>query len=741
MMQRIAQVAIDIPLARLFDYRTTDAEPSDIGRRVIVPFGKGRAESFQVGILVALVEAGAPGASHAGPDAAPDAASDGASEARLKPLHSIDRDLPPLPADLLNLARFAADYYQFPLGATLLGLLPPALRQRRFRSPPPAAYRLTEAGRQHSATLKANAHAQHALAAQLDNGGQTREALKPFHTLLARWLREGWVEACRPMADCPPAVPPSLTNEQATTLAALRRAHGFGVHLIHGITGSGKTEIYLQRSADVVAAGQQALILVPEIHLTPQFTERILQRFPNQRVVLLHSLLADGERLTAWLACQRGEVDIVLGTRLALFAPLARLGLIVVDEEHDGSYKQGEGLRYSARDLAIWRARQSHAQILLGSATPALETWHNAQRGRYQSHRLTMRAISGASLPEIRLIDTRTDRPHQGLSRTLTEALAAGLKRGEQSLVFINRRGYAPALICNACQHIVDCPRCSAHQVLHRNLPTDHLRCHYCGHEQAVPTTCPNCASHDLRAGGHGTQRVEEHLIERFPEARILRVDRDSTRQKGAFAAMREAIQRHAVDLIVGTQILAKGHDFPDLTQVGVIGADHALQAPDFRASERLFAQLMQVSGRAGRAAKPGTVWVQTDWPRHPLFVSLRQHDYASFARDTLRERQEAGLPPFMHLAVLRADASQMSAAMAFLEAARSCLPSPAEVTVYDAVPALMARLAHRERAQLLVQAPQREALQAYLRRWVPLLHTLPLRGVRWSLDVDPAEF
>jgi len=729
MMPRIAQVAIDIPLARLFDYQTTNAEAGDIGRRVIVPFGKGRAESLQVGILVALVEPGEPGAHPV------------ASEATLKPLHSIDRTLAPLPTDLINLARFAADYYQFPLGATLLGLLPPALRQQRFRLPPPAAYRLTEAGRQHSATLKPNASAQQALAAQLNHGTQTREALKPFNTLLARWLREGWVEACLPMADSPPAVSPPLTDEQATTLAALRRAPGFGVHLIHGITGSGKTEIYLQRSADIVAAGQQALILVPEIHLTPQFIERILQRFPDRRVVLLHSLLADGERLAAWLACQRGEVDIVLGTRLALFVPLTRLGLVVVDEEHDASYKQGEGLRYSARDLAIWRSRQANAQILLGSATPALETWHNAQRGRYQAHTLATRAVSGASLPEIRLIDTRTDRPRQGLSRTLTEALAAGLKRGEQSLIFINRRGYAPALICNACQHIVDCPRCTAHQVLHRSPQGDHLRCHHCGHEQPVPTACPNCASHDLRAGGHGTQRVEEHLIERFPDARILRVDRDSTRQKGAFAAMREAIQRHEVDLIVGTQILAKGHDFPDLTQVGVIGADHALQAPDFRASERLFAQLMQVSGRAGRATKPGTVWIQTDWPQHPLFVSLRQHDYASFARHTLRERQESGLPPFMHLAVLRADASHMSAAMAFLEAARLCLPNPEKVTVFDPVPALMARLAHRERAQLLVQATRREALQAYLRQWVPLLQALPLRGVRWSLDVDPSEF
>lgn len=727
MTQRIARVAIDIPLANLFDYRTTEAELGDVGRRVIVPFGKGRAEGLQVGILVALVD--------------PGVCDEGTLETTLKPLHSIDRDLAPLPADLIELARFAADYYQFPLGATLLGLLPPALRQLRFRLPPPQAYRLTAAGRQHRTTLKPNAHAQQALAAQLDGGTQTREALKPFSALLTRWLREGWVEACLPTADHLPSISPPLTAEQTTTLTALRQDHGFGVHLIHGITGSGKTEIYLQRSADIVAAGQQALILVPEIHLTPQFTERILHRFPGRRIVLLHSLLADGERLAAWLACLSGAADIVIGTRLALFTPLTRLGLIVVDEEHDTSYKQGEGLRYSARDLAIWRARQANAQILLGSATPALETWHNAQRSRYQLHTLATRAVRGATLPAIRLIDTRTDRPRQGLSRTLTEAIEAGLKRGEQSLVFINRRGYAPALVCNACQHIVDCPRCTAHQVLHRDPHGDRLRCHHCGHEESVPPACPNCGSHDLRAGGQGTQRVEETLAERFPEARILRVDRDSTRRKGGFAAMREAIQRHEVDLIVGTQILAKGHDFPDLTQVGVIGADHALQAPDFRASERLFAQLMQVSGRAGRAEKSGTVWIQTHWPQHPLFVALRHHDYAGFAQHTLRERRESGMPPFMHLAVLRAEAARMALAIRFLDAAKACLPSPDRVVLFDPTPALITRIAHHERAQLLVQSTHREALQAFLQHWIPLLKSLSPRGVRWSLDVDPSEF
>ncbi|TSA22370.1 MAG: primosomal protein N' [Betaproteobacteria bacterium] len=720
MTHRIAQVALDIPLARLFDYLALDAEAEDIGRRVIVPFGK----TMQVGVLIALTE-----------ESEIDAM-------QLKAIAEIDRRFAPLPAALIALARFAADYYHHPFGATLINSLPPALRQPQFRLPPAEAYRLTEAGRLHAVTLAPRATAQHALAAQLAEGACPRAALSAYATHLPRWLAQGWIAPCALPVTHAASVPPPLTEAQTAAVVALRASMGFAVHLLYGITGSGKTEVYLQRCADVVAVGRQALILVPEIHLTPQLTERVAQRFPHHRVVLMHSVLSAGERLAAWLSCLNGEADIVLGTRLAVFAPLTRLGLIVVDEEHDSAYKQGEGLRYSARDLAIWRARQADAPCLLGSATPALESWHNAQTGRYQRHTLAVRARSGATLPAVRLIDTRTDRPKHGLSRALDAALEAGLTRGEQSLVFINRRGYAPVQVCNACQHIVDCPRCAAHQVVHRHPTGYRLRCHHCGHEQAPPQSCPNCGSRDLRTGGQGTQRIEERLVERFPAARILRVDRDTASKKGGFAAMREAIARHEVDIIVGTQILAKGHDFPDLTQVGVIGADSALQAPDFRAGERLFAQLMQVGGRAGRAATAGTVWVQTDWPRHPLFAALHRHDYPGFAAHTLRERQEAGFPPFMHLAVLRADAVNMAAAMAFLVAAQAALAAPEAVAVFDPVPALIARVAHRERAQLLLQSTRREDLQAYLRVWIEAVRALPVRGgVRWSLDVDPAEF
>lgn len=733
----VIRVALDVPLPRLFDYLANAVGPAaitaaDIGRRVSVPFGK----TTHVGMLVAV---------EVTPECAPEA---------LKPIFSIDRDTPPLSADVLALGRFAARYYHAPLGSVLVNLWPPALRQARFRTPPPAAYQLTAAGCAAGPQLPTRAHAQRALFALLAAGPVARAAVPAYASVLRVWLNNGWVEAApglMPPATIVGETAPTLTPEQITALAALRQAEesaaGFNVHLLFGVTGSGKTELYLQRCADVLAAGQQALLLVPEIHLTPQLIERVHRRFPTRRVVALHSLLADGERLTAWLDCMHDRADIVLGTRLAVFAPLSRPGLIVIDEEHDAAYKQGEGLRYSARDLAIWRARQSGAQVILGSATPALESWYNAQCGRYQPLYLNQRAHAEASLPTVKLIDTRTDRPRQGLSRQLHAAIADGLARGEQSLVFINRRGYAPVQQCSACAHIVDCPRCAAHLVLHRRGSGNSywLRCHHCGYQQAPVSQCPTCQSRDLRATGQGTQRIEEHLAEQFPEARILRVDRDSTQRKGGFAAMREAIASQRVNLIVGTQILAKGHDFPHLTQVMVIGADSALQAPDFRAGERLFAQLMQVGGRAGRADKPGTVWIQTDWPQHPLYVALRQHDYAGFAQFTLRERRDAGFPPYMHLAVLRADAPSMTAAMAFLEAARhlveQTITRPDNVVLFDPVPALLARVARRERAQLLVQSPHRDALQHFLQAWVPVLYALPARAVRWSLDVDPAEF
>ncbi len=729
-MSRIARVALDTPLDRLFDYLAPDAEAADIGRRVEVPFGP----RILVGVLVEL-------GTHSE-----------VAATSLKSLQRIDRDTPPLPADLLALARFAAGYYHHALGAVLASLLPPALRRggRPARAAEPAAYAPSETGRGELAGIDTRKPAQFALAARLLAAPVVRAELNGREKALLRdWSKRGWVQGhAAPTwpADEAGPVAPTPTPDQEAALNAIRAAGaGFSPWLLHGVTGSGKTEVYLRLVADTLAQGRQSLILVPEIHLTPQLTERFAQRFPGSRLIGLHSGLADGERRAGWLAALRGDADIILGTRLAVFTPLPRLGLIVVDEEHDTSYKQMEGMRYSARDVAVWRARQAGVPVLLGSATPALETWRNAKVGRYRLLGLAARAHAQASLPKVRLIDSRTDRPKQGLGKALLAALDAALQRGEQSLVFINRRGYAPTLLCNGCGHVFPCPRCSAHLVLHRARAGYRLVCHHCGLDTRPPEACPDCGGVDLRPAGQGTQRVEEALAGHFPQARILRVDRDTAARKGAFSAMRERVAAREVDILVGTQIVAKGHDFPHLTLVGVIGADQALVSPDFRATERLFAQLMQVAGRAGRAEHPGEVLIQTRYPGHPLYQAVARHDYPGFAEAALRERRAAGFPPFVAQAVLRAEASSEEAALGFLLAAResgmeigkSLAPG---VEMFDPVPALMLRIAGRHRLQLLLQSDTRARLQGFLGHWLEALAKLPARGAKWVLDVDPVD-
>jgi len=582
------------------------------------------------------------------------------------------------------------------------------------------------------------------LAELLAGGPVAAEHLTGLRAPLRDWLNKGLVMADHGSASRLVTEPaPTLTEAQQNVLATLLgAADGFTAWLLHGVTGSGKTEVYLRLIERTLAAGKQALVLAPEIHLTPQMVERFKRRFPDRKLVSLHSGLSDGDRLAGWLDCLDGRADIVLGTRLAVFTPLPRLGLIVVDEEHDASYKQMEGLRYHARDVAVWRARQSNITVVLGSATPALETWANAKRHRYRLLSLTERAHAQASLPEVRLIDTRTDKAALGLSDALRKALLENLERGEQSLVFINRRGYAPVLYCRACGQVSECPRCAAHQVIHRHRGGYQLRCHHCGLASRPPEACPACGSLDLRPAGQGTQKVEDTLADLFPAARILRVDRDTTARRGAFAAMREAIAGHEVDILVGTQIVAKGHDFPMLTLVGVIGADQALMSADFRASERLFAQLMQVGGRAGRAERAGRVLIQTEYPHHPLYAALAAHDYPTFAERTLRERKLAEFPPYSHQALLRADARSMAEAMAFLETAHELgRERPEGVLLYDPVPALMPRIANRERAQLLIQSVSRSRLQAFLTPWVAALREQKNGGLRWSLDVDPLDW
>ncbi len=602
---------------------------------------------------------------------------------QLKPALEILRDTPPLPADFIALCRFASSYYQAALGEVILQALPGGLK----RLAPPTRRSGRKAGK------------------------------------------------------IAPAPRPELTVEQSTALAAIPAA-GFSTTLLHGVTGSGKTEVYLQLVERALQAGKQALVLVPEINLTPQLEERVRARFPSTEVVALHSELAEAARERHWRAAFGGEARIVLGTRLAIFTPMPALGLIIVDEEHDPSFKQQDGMRYSARDVAVFRARQADVPVVLGSATPSLESWANAQAGRYRLQTLKERANPAARLPEIEIIDTRKLTLQEGVSDLLLAAITERLARGEQSLVFLNRRGYAPVLACPACGWVSRCKRCAANLVLH--LADRRLRCHHCGFEHGVPKACLTCGNQDIHPFGRGTQRLESWLQSHFPQARILRVDRDSVKSRKQWEAVLERIHGGEADILVGTQMLAKGHDFPKLTLVGILGADAALFAADWRAPERLFSQLMQVAGRAGRAELKGQVLIQTQYPDHPLFSSLLAHDYPGFARQQLKEREQAGFPPYAFQAVLRAEAPEMATAIAFLEQAAS-LPeaqSDDRVLVYDPVPMRMARLANLERGQLLAESSARPALQAFLPRWREAIAALKAPGkLRWHIEVDPFEF
>jgi primosomal protein N' (replication factor Y) len=674
--------------------------------------------------------------------------------ARLQPVTETIGELPPLPADLLAVARFIAGYYQEPLGQILAQMLPPleASESTRHQSPLLAGpLALTAAGRE---ALPARLRRSPRLAALCDQWLAAPGAVLPVAELRALpahlraalkvWLRSGWLEPAAKAA-APVAHGPDLNPAQAHAAAAIIAAGGrFAPFLLQGITGSGKTAVYLAAAAAVVAAGAQVLLLVPEINLTPQFERRVLAALPGRRVVTLHSGLTAGLRRRHWLEAATGVADVVLGTRLAGFAPLPRLGLVVVDEEHDPSYKQQEVVRYHGRDVAIWRARLRGVPVVLGSATPALETLLHAQTGRYLRLRLPQRAVAEARLPTLALAPDRGDAVHDGMGEELLAAIGARLARAEQSLVFINRRGYSPSLLCASCGWQAGCPRCSARLVVHRDAGD--LRCHHCGHRERLARSCPQCGNVDLLPVGHGTQRLERALAERFPTARIARVDRDSTRRRGAFAAIREQVHAGDIDLMVGTQMLAKGHDFPRLTLVGVLGADNALYSADFRATERLGALLFQVAGRAGRAGLPGEVIVQTNFPAHPLFQALLRHDYDGLAAALMDERRIAGLPPYARLALLTAEAPQRQAVDGFLAAAQQIglairRDEDLPVEVFSPVPSALARRAGQERGQVLVRSDERAALQRFLVRWRESIEALPGRRVRWALDVDPVGF
>ena len=730
---KIVRVGFDVPVDALFDYRCDDATAADIGKRVLAPFGKRNA----IGVILEVVN------------------ESDIAQSRLKPVTRVLRATPGFAAQDIQLMRFAAEYYQHPLGTVVMSALPGALR---FAKKQPGKslmhYALTAQGAALSADdLPVRALTKRRVLALFQErhviDAATASAFRAAEKQALRALiadghiehREGALQPPPLLAQQPtaPVYGPELTLEQTAAVNLLTaELAGFKPHLLHGVTGSGKTEVYLRVMDEVLRRGRQALLLVPEIALTPQLHTTVCIRFPQLKVVALHSGLNEGERLQHWIAAQTGAARIVLGTRLAVFAPMPELGLIVVDEEHDASFKQNEGFRYSARDLAVVRARQRNVPIILGSATPALETWHNASIGRYALARLPHRINN--TVPRIVCVNTRHERIADGVAPGMLAAIERRLTAHEQVLVFINRRGYAPVLMCHDCGWLSNCHRCSAKLVVH--LPERRLHCHHCGYQSPVPLACPDCGNADLAPVGQGTQRIEAALAAQFPQARVLRIDRDSTRRRNAWSGMRERIEAREVDILVGTQILAKGHDFPNLSLVCVLNADSSLYSTDFRAPERLYALLTQVAGRAGRGSVAGDVLIQTEFPDHPLYAALRDQNYARFADELLAERRAAGFPPFQYQALLRAEAPKLDTAIAWLtHAAARAREIDDSITIYDPVPAGMVRLAGRERAQLLVQCATRNRLQRFLAAWRATLADKRASSARWSIDVDPLEW
>ncbi len=734
MIRRILGVAIDAPLRRLFDYRAPPSVASEElqpGQRVWVPFGRRKA----VGIIVELRE------------------QSDVPESRLKSALALIDDVPVLDAILLDLLRWSAEYYRHPPGEVIAAALPVALRAGADAVATAERWTLSAAARTGDAEpIGTRATRLRELADCLATHGPAGAA--ELGALSTRWrdhVRElekrGWVINVREDVVATGTTTntvarelgPELTPEQDAAVSAIDAAHGrFTPFVLHGVTGSGKTEVYLRAIAAVVARGEQALVLVPEISLTPQLVARFAARFPGPLAVL-HSGLTDADRLQAWRAARAGSAPVVIGTRSAVFAPLARPGLIVIDEEHDASYKQQDGFRYSARDLALARAQRHGIPIVLGSATPSLESLERIRAGRAQRLDLPNRA-AGARPPSLHLIDLRAHAETQGFATPTLLTVRRHLDAGGQVLIYLNRRGYAPTLFCPGCGWVAPCPRCDARLTVHQRERS--LDCHHCGTHRPIPGICPDCGE-AVKPVGQGTERIEETLADFFPGIALARIDRDAVRKRGALEATLERVYSGEVRLLVGTQMLTKGHHFPLVTLVVVLNADQGLFGTDFRAAERLAQTIVQVSGRAGRAEKPGEVLIQTEYPEHPLLQQLVHGGYDAFAAAALVEREQAHWPPFARVAVLRAEAPGRAAPLAFLEHAKALVAAceVAGVEVLGPAAAPMERRAGHYRAQLMLHAATHSPLQRLLARWVPLLEAAPgARKVRWALDVDPLE-
>ena len=729
--QRIVQVAVPAPLRKTFDYLLPENTGSGVqpGLRVRVPFGRREL----VGVVMGQTDRSDIDAS------------------RLKRISSVIDPQPVLPEMLMRLLQWISSYYHHPVGEVMQTALPVLLRRGHAAAAVgEEKWALTDAGKELDLSTLTRAPLQKRMIETLRardsalGSHDLAEISKGWRNAIRQLEEKGWVasryEDCLTAPDTSLLAAPEMTPAQATAVASVSKdIESFAAYLLYGITGSGKTEVYFQLVQQVLASGGQALVLVPEIGLTPQLVDRFRQRFAVP-IAVLHSGLSDNERLCAWVSARDGRAGIVLGTRSAVFSPFANLGLIIVDEEHDGSFKQQDGLRYHARDVAVMRASREDVPIILGSATPALETLRLAKEGKYSLLELPERAQS-ASLPEVKLLDMQHLKNNDGLSRPLVQAIRERIEKKEQSLLFLNRRGFSPVMMCYDCGWIAPCQRCDARMTLHKR--SGRLRCHHCGAERPMPQTCPECESENIHPIGEGTERVEQALEALFPEARIMRIDRDTTRRKGELEEKLERVRQGEVDILVGTQMLAKGHDFPNITLVGILNADQGIYGSDFRAPEIMLQRIIQVSGRAGRADRHGEVLIQTWHPGHPVFKALKTHDYNSFAEQELQQRKAANYPPYCHFALMRAEATAAGEALHFLQRAQTVgrAMAPEGVELLSAVASPMERRAGRYRAQLLVQSNERKPLHGFLDRWLDTIEQeKQSKRVRWSLDVDPMD-
>ncbi len=727
----IAHVALPVPLDRTFDYIIKPGQTPAIGGRVKVPFGRQRL----IGIVVKLSN------------------ESEFSREKLKGIDAVLDNASLWPAHLYKLLNWSSTYYQYPLGDTLANAMPAWLRKGREASfAALKAWQITELGKNQDLNKLTRAPKQ-AKALNLVRHQQCSHEQMLEDEITAATLKavadKGWIEEIS-LAPKPTnwhrnveitQEKPQLNEEQAIAIATVNSNPEFGCYLLDGVTGSGKTEVYLQLLEPILKAGRQALILVPEIGLTPQTINRFKRRF-NVPVDMIHSALNDTERLNAWLAARDNHAGIIIGTRSALFTPFHDLGIIIVDEEHDASYKQQDSMRYHARDLAVMRANLDNIPIILGSATPALETLHNAKVGKY--HHLTLTKRAGTAIPARHgVLDVKGLYLNSGLSAPLIAQMRKHLSEGNQVMLFLNRRGFSPALMCHECGWMAECKRCDAFYTFHQH--SNEIRCHHCGSQQPIIHQCQGCGSTQLISVGVGTEQLETQLMNLFPEYKTVRIDRDSTRRKGSLESYLEAIKNNEYQILIGTQMLAKGHHFPNVTLVGLIDVDSSLFSSDFRAPERLAQLFIQVAGRAGRASKPGEVILQTHHPEHSLLQSLLHQGYGHFAEYALQERKFAQLPPYTHLSLFRAEANNNENVEQFLRQVRDILESHPQfhdaTPVLGPIPAPLARRAGKYRWQLLFQAPNRTVMQSMLRGAKTAIELLPLaKKVRWTLDIEPQD-